>query len=120
MSAVPGRTPESKVGRVNLSPLRGVAPRTGIATNHVSLVTFADPWRTRGGMEENLQDRITDLESRLAHHERMAEELSSELYRQSQLIDRLMNHVRMLRDRMIEVESGPNRSPQDERPPPHY
>lgn len=71
-------------------------------------------------MDENTQNRITDLESRLAHYEQMAEDLSSELYRQGQLIDRLMTHVRLLRDRVLEVESGPSRSPQDERPPPHY
>ncbi|MBP2229167.1 SlyX protein [Azospirillum agricola] len=71
-------------------------------------------------MDAALEQRLTDLESRLAHHERMAEEMSEVMFRQGQTIDRLTLHIRQMRDRLAEVESGGGRSPQDDRPPPHY
>ncbi|MCG5240389.1 SlyX family protein [Azospirillum doebereinerae] len=71
-------------------------------------------------MDPALEQRLTDLESRVAHHERMAEEMSEVLYEQSRTIDRLTLHLRRLREQMAEVEAGGGRSPQDDRPPPHY
>ncbi len=66
------------------------------------------------------ESRLTELESRLAHHERMAEEMSSVLFEQSRTIDLLTAQMRRLRDRVAELESGVSRAPQDEPPPPHY
>ncbi len=71
-------------------------------------------------MDPVLEQRLTDLESRVAHHERMAEEMSQILYQQGQTIDRLTLQLRRMRDQLAEVESGGGRSPQDDRPPPHY
>lgn len=71
-------------------------------------------------MDDTVENRITELESRLAHHERMAEEMSAVLFEQGRIIDRLTAQVRRLRDRVMELESGSPRSPQDEKPPPHY
>ena len=64
--------------------------------------------------------RLTDLEIRLAHHERAAEEMSEVLARQQGEIDRLNRLVRRLLDRLLAAEAGMDRSPQDDRPPPHY
>ncbi|KAA0682807.1 SlyX family protein [Roseomonas genomospecies 6] len=66
------------------------------------------------------ESRLTELESRLAHHERMAEEMSAVLFEQSRTIDLLTAQMRRLRDRVAELESGMPRAPQDEPPPPHY
>lgn len=66
------------------------------------------------------EPRLTELEIRLAHHERMAEEMSEVLIRQQAEIDRLNGIVRRLVDRLLALESGGERSPQDDRPPPHY
>lgn len=67
-----------------------------------------------------LQARVMELEMRLAHHERMAEELSSVLAEQGKTLDILFERVRRLTGRLREVEAGWDRSPQDDKPPPHY
>lgn len=64
--------------------------------------------------------RLTDLETRLAHHERMAEEMSEVIARQQGEIDRLTILVRRLVERLREVEADRPPSPQDDKPPPHY
>lgn len=66
------------------------------------------------------EDRLIDLETRLAHHEHMAEELSEVMARQQAEIDRLNGLVRRLLERVLSLEAGSERSPQDDRPPPHY
>ena len=71
-------------------------------------------------MDDAVEHRLTELEMRLAHHERMAEELSSVMFEQGRTIDLLTAQVRRLRDRVAELESGMSRAPQDEPPPPHY
>lgn len=71
-------------------------------------------------MDGSTEARIVELETRAAHHERMAEELSAVLAEQGRTIDRLSAQIRMLADRLREAEAGWGRSPQDERPPPHY
>ncbi len=69
---------------------------------------------------DGLEQRLIDLESRLAHHERMAEDLSDVIAEQGRLIDRMTLQLRRLIDRVGELEAGPVRSPFDEPPPPHY
>jgi len=71
-------------------------------------------------MDDAVEHRLTELEMRLAHHERMAEELSSVMFEQGRTIDLLTAQGRRLRDRVAELESGMSRAPQDEPPPPHY
>jgi SlyX protein len=70
--------------------------------------------------EPSIDSRLIDLEARIAHHERMAEELSAVMFEQGRTIDLLTAQVRRLRERLAELEAGPARSPQDDRPPPHY
>lgn len=71
-------------------------------------------------MEQDLELRLVELERRLAHHERMTEELSAVVAEQGEVIDRMALQLRQLRDRLHDVEAGWERSPQDDKPPPHY
>lgn len=71
-------------------------------------------------MDETLERRLIELESRVAHHERMAEDLSSVIADQGRTIDMLNERVRRLIGRLRELEAGWERSPQDDKPPPHY
>jgi SlyX protein len=62
--------------------------------------------------------RLTELELRLAHHERMAEDLSAVLIEQQKTVDLLRLQVTHLRERIGLLER--ERTQQDDRPPPHY
>lgn len=77
-------------------------------------------FRTGYSMDDQTQTRLTELEIRVAHYELQAEEVSEVLARQHDEIDRLTLMVRRLLDRLQAVEAGVDRSPQDDRPPPHY
>ncbi len=50
----------------------------------------------------------------------MAEELSEVVARQALTIDVLTAQIRRLTGRMAEIAEGWSRSPQDDKPPPHY
>lgn len=71
-------------------------------------------------MDEAIDSRFTELERRLAHHERMAEDLSAVLVDQARAIDLLKAQVARLRGRLTDLEAGWETSPQDDKPPPHY
>jgi SlyX protein len=71
-------------------------------------------------MDEALEERLIELETRVAYYERMAEDLSSVIADQGRTIDILTERVRRLTGRLREVEAGWDRSPQDDKPPPHY
>jgi SlyX protein len=75
---------------------------------------------TEAVVDEALELRLVELESRIAHHERMAEDLSQVIADQGRVIDLLVAQMRRLTDRIREAEAGWERSPQDDRPPPHY
>jgi SlyX protein len=71
-------------------------------------------------LNDETEHRLVDLESRLSHQERMAEELSEVVARQALTIDVLTAQIRRLTGRMAEIAEGWSRSPQDDKPPPHY
>lgn len=71
-------------------------------------------------IEDSFEQRIVDLECRLAHHERGAEDLSSVVVAQGHIIDALTFQIRRLTERLKELEVGWEASPQDSRSPPHY
>ncbi|MBE0599978.1 MAG: SlyX family protein [Burkholderiaceae bacterium] len=71
-------------------------------------------------MTDPVESRLIELEIRLAHHERLAEDLSAVMAEQGQTIDRLSAQVRRLAERLAEIEAGWPRPPQDDKPPPHY
>jgi SlyX protein len=65
-----------------------------------------------------LTARIEALEIRLAHQDRIIEDLNKVSTDQWTQIDMLRREIDRLRDRVQEVES--NRPDQPEPPPPHY
>jgi SlyX protein len=69
---------------------------------------------------DEVSRRLVALESRLSHHEVMAEELSEVVARQGRTIDDLTTEIRRLRLRLAAAEAGYTASQQDEKPPPHY
>jgi SlyX protein len=72
-------------------------------------------------MTKSVEARIIELERRLAFHESMAEDLSSIVAEQGKIIDTLTLHVRNMTERLRGVEAVTGeRSPQDDKPPPHY
>ncbi len=71
-------------------------------------------------MSDPVESRLVELEIRLAHHERLAEDLSAVMAEQGRIIDRMAVQVRRLSDRLAELEAGWPRSLQDDKPPPHY
>jgi SlyX protein len=71
-------------------------------------------------MTDDLNQRLIALECRLAHYETMADEMSDVMAQQGRAIDTLTAQVRHLRERLAENEDNWGRSPQDDKPPPHY
>lgn len=71
-------------------------------------------------MTDPLEQRLADIESRLAHHERAVEDLSDVVVTQHRTIERLEARLRRLAERQAETEAGWSPSPADDRPPPHY
>jgi len=67
-----------------------------------------------------MDQRLIALESRLSHHERMAEEMSDMVARQGRQIDSLVAQVRLLKERLADATAEWSKSPQDDKPPPHY
>ena len=63
------------------------------------------------------EQRWADIESRLAHQERMIAELSDVVYRQQQSIDRLEAGLQVALDRVRALSAA---RPEAEPPPPHY
>ncbi|MEK9723775.1 MAG: SlyX family protein [Rhodospirillaceae bacterium] len=65
-------------------------------------------------------DRLTELETRIAHYEQALADLSDTTRDQWTEIDALRREVTRLRDRVAELERGqPAGAPADEKPP-HY
>ena len=71
-------------------------------------------------MSSKSETRLTELESRLAHHERNADEISEVVAEQARLIDELSQRLRRLTDRVAVLETGGAGAPRDDQPPPHY
>lgn len=67
-----------------------------------------------------MQERITELEIKLAHLEQAVNELSDVLYRQQGMLDRLETGLENLQQRVkASPETAPDAQPADEKPP-HY
>lgn len=69
---------------------------------------------------DDMQERLIALETRLTHHEHMADEMSDVIAEQQRTIDLLTAQLRRLTERMRDMAAGWSPSPQDDRPPPHY
>ncbi len=64
--------------------------------------------------------RIDALEIRLAHQERMIEDLNQIITAQWKDIDRLKRAIERLGDRLASAETAIGSNPADEPPPPHW
>ncbi|MEZ6029485.1 MAG: SlyX family protein [Hyphomonadaceae bacterium] len=64
--------------------------------------------------------RIDALEIRIAHQERMIEDLNQTITAQWKDIDRLKREIERLSDRMASAEMAIGPDPGDEPPPPHW
>lgn len=65
------------------------------------------------------EERITELEIKLAFSEDLLEELNRTVYRQQQQIDRMLQEIRALRQQIQASAPAEPRNPADETPP-HY
>lgn len=68
----------------------------------------------------SVEERLIELEMRLAFQERMTEDLSEIVAEQAKSIEKLKSMLSRQGDRLLSLEQGGGSSPQDERPPPHY
>jgi SlyX protein len=76
--------------------------------------------RYSGCMREE-QERITELEMRIAHMERTVDELSAELHAANKARDRLATQIDGLRARLLTAfEESDLPTATEEPPPPHY
>lgn len=73
-------------------------------------------------MVDRLEDRIIELETRLAYQEDTLQQLNQVVTEQDQMILRLQEHMRLVADKLISIEGGVELGggmPVNERPP-HY
>ena len=68
---------------------------------------------------EPIERRLVDLEIKAAYSDDLLEQLGAQLYRQQQVMDRLLHELRLLRERLPEAGHSTPRSLRDEIPP-HY
>ena len=67
-----------------------------------------------------MEERLTDIEVKLAHVEQAFNELSDVLYRQQQQVDRLELSLEALRQQLESNQDGASAgAPEDETPPPY-
>ena len=71
-------------------------------------------------MDNNDVDRLHAIEARLAHFERLSEDLSDIVARQAKDIDRLKQQVSALSSRVLDMQQDWRPGAADEKPPPHY
>jgi SlyX protein len=67
-----------------------------------------------------MNDRIIDLESRVAFQEEAIHTLSESLIEQQRTIDSLSSTVEALRQRLRALEPSPLQPGETDPPPPHY
>ncbi|KFX68638.1 hypothetical protein TMS3_0114120 [Pseudomonas taeanensis MS-3] len=67
----------------------------------------------------SMEERVTELESRLAFQDDTIQALNDELVVQQRLLERLQLQVAALAKRQEDI-SGQLESTEDEAPPPHY
>jgi uncharacterized coiled-coil protein SlyX len=69
---------------------------------------------------DSLTQRLIDIEHRLAHSERMMEDLSAIVAKQAAEISMLNQKMAVLTQRLKESGAQWDPSPRDSEPPPHY
>ena len=71
-------------------------------------------------MTDDLEDRVIDLETHLAHQGATVQDLSDMIARQWDVIDRMVKKVERLEDRIRILEADVETVMPEEPPPPHY
>ncbi|HEX7971302.1 MAG TPA: SlyX family protein [Thiobacillus sp.] len=66
-----------------------------------------------------MEDRLTELEAKLAFAEDLIETLNQAVIRQQGQLDSMQQQIRLLHQRMQDMQPDEARSPRDEIPP-HY
>lgn len=70
-------------------------------------------------MSDELQGRLNNLEETFAHHEALVHDLSDELAKQWQVIEKMTRHIQILEEK-IETMRVAEEAPSGSEPPPHY
>lgn len=70
-------------------------------------------------MEENLEERVVDLEIQITHQATTIDDLSEMVSKQWQMIDRLQRQIGALKEAVAELEEG-GEAPAANKKPPHY
>ena len=70
--------------------------------------------------EENVNERMTELELRFMKQEHTIQELNDTVYRQERAIERLEREQSLIREQLRLLAPSINRSAEEEEPPPHY
>lgn len=65
-------------------------------------------------------DRIENIEAKVAYLEDANETLSGEVAAQLRMIESLESRLALVLERIGELESGPADEPRGDEPPPHY
>ena len=66
------------------------------------------------------RDRIDNLEMRVAHQDEVIEALNKTVIEQWARLDSALQRIKLLEDRLREINIGVGRDAADEPPPPHY
>ncbi len=69
-------------------------------------------------MSKELENRITELEIQIAHHELTIEELNQIVIKQQSEISDLLHYLKLLKNKIENIESAPKNI--SDSPPPHY
>lgn len=67
-----------------------------------------------------MEERITDIEIQLMHHQNMIEQLNEVVTRQQSEIDSLQADIKQIMEHLQKIYPSVVRDVQDEEPPPHY
>lgn len=70
--------------------------------------------------EQQLQQRIDDLECKLAFQEQTIDELNSALTQQQLLINKMQDQMKYVVGKMKNIDTSNLADPANETPPPHY
>lgn len=68
----------------------------------------------------NTDPRLDDLETRVAHQDKVIEDLSDVLAKQWKEISDLNTKIDYLKNKLQELEDGIETAPTADKPPPHY
>lgn len=67
-----------------------------------------------------MEERITELELRFMHQEKIVNDLNDTVYRQELAIVRLERELGRMREQFMTMSPSINRTADEEEPPPHY